>query len=117
MKDKRQIESISDAELAQLFNQASSVQEKLQYFSRIQDYTCQMDLLNGISDNEKYKFIGKIKSSYGIAIALNSLNDDETKRKTFNFVAKQFKGNNIGLLEILTQIDFDVTIPDRKSVV
>ena len=49
MKDKKQIESISDAELAQLFNQASSTQEKLHYFSRIQDYTCQMELLNSIS--------------------------------------------------------------------
>ena len=111
MKDKKQIKSISDAELVALFNQANSSQEKLHHFSKIQDYTCQMELLNSISNNEKYKFIGKIKSSYGISIALNSFNDDETKRKTFNFVAKQFKGNNIVLLEILTQIDFDVTIP------
>ena len=111
MKDKKQIESISDAELVELFNKVSSTQEKLQYFSRIQDYNCQTELLNSISDNEKYKFIGRIKSSQGIAIALNDLNDAETKSKTFNFVAKQFKGNNIGLLEILTQIDFDVTIP------
>lgn len=63
MKDKEQIENISDAELVKLFNQANSTQEKLQYFSRIQDYNCQMELLNSISDNEKYKFIGKIKSS------------------------------------------------------
>lgn len=111
MKDKKQIESISDTELVEFFNKASSTQEKLQYFSRIQDYNCQTELLNSISDNEKYKFIGRIKSSQGIAIALNNLNDAETKSKTFNFVAKQFKGNNIGLLEILTQIDFDVTIP------
>lgn len=96
MKDKKQIESMSDAELVVLFNKASSTQEKLQYFSRIQDYNCQMELLHSISDNEKYKFIGRIKSSQGIAVALNNLNDDETKSKTFNFVAKQFKGNNIG---------------------
>ena len=107
MKNKKQIESISDAELVELFNRASSTQEKLQYFSSIQDYNCQMELLHIISDNEKYKFIGRIKSSHGIAIALNSLMDS----KTFNFVAKQFKGNNIGLLKILTQIDFDITIP------
>lgn len=111
MKDKKQIESVSDSELIELFNQTSSTQEKLQYFSKIQDYNCQMELLNSIPDNERYNFIGKIKSSNGISLALNSLGDDKTKSKTFNFIAKQFKGNNLKVLEILTQIDFDVTIP------
>lgn len=111
MKDKRKIAETTDEELVELFEQASATQEKLQYFSRIQDYTLQMKLLESIPSNEKYKFIGKIKSTQGIAIALNGLEDEKTKSKTFNFVAKQFKGNNEGLLRILTQIDFDVTIP------
>ena len=62
MKDKKQIESISDAELIELFKQASSTQEKLHYFSRIQDYTCQMELLNSISNmywQVKHKRVGK----------------------------------------------------------
>ncbi|MGN1310374.1 MAG: transglutaminase domain-containing protein [Clostridia bacterium] len=111
MKDKGRTENISDEELVKLFNQTSSVDEKLQYFSKIQDDNCKMELLNSISEKERYKFIGKLKASESIATALKSLSDDKTKSKTFNFVAKQFKGNNIGLLEILTQIDFDVTIP------
>ena len=111
MKDKRKIAEITDEELVELFEQASTTQEKLQYFSRIQDYTLQMKLLESIPSNEKYKFIGKIKSTQEIAMALNGLEDEKTKSKTFNFVAKQFKGNNEGILRILTQIDFDVTIP------
>lgn len=111
MKDKNQNESFSDIELVKLFKKASSTQEKLQYFSKLQDANCQMELLNSIPSNERYKFIGKIKSMQGIAIALNALEDDKTKTQTFNFIAKQFKGNNEGLLRILTQVDFDVEIP------
>ena len=111
MEDKKKIENISDSELVELFNGASSAEEKLQHFSRIQDDNCKIELLDSIPENERYKFIGKLKSTESIAIALNGLSDEKTKSKTFKFVAKQFKGNNIGLLEILTQIDFDVTIP------
>ncbi len=111
MKDKKQAKDISDEELIELFNQASSSQEKLQYFSRIKDVQLQVKLLQDITESEKYKFIGKLRTSQSIANALNNLGEDETKRKTFNFVAKQFKGNSIGLLEILTRIDFDVEIP------
>ena len=113
MEDKKQIEYVSDEELVEFFNKTSSTQEKLQYFSRIQDYNRQLELLETISSNEKHKFIGRIKSAQGIATALNSLEDDEARSKTFNFIAKQFKGNSEGLLKILTQIDFDVTIPSN----
>lgn len=111
MEENKGIDNMSDLELIELFNQASSVEEKLQYFSKIQDDNCKMELLKSIPENERYKFIGKLKSSQSIATALNSLSDNKTKEKTFNFVAKQFKGNNIGLLTILSQIDFEVTIP------
>lgn len=111
MKDKKQDETITDEELVELFNQTSSTQEKLQYFSKIKNINKQMELFDSIPSNEKYKFIGKLRTQQSIANALNSLEDDKTKRKTFNFVAKQFKGNNEGLLKILTQINFDVTIP------
>lgn len=110
MKDKKQAETITDKELVELFDQASSSQEKLQYFSKIKDVSLQMELLGSIPSNEKYKFIGKLRTPQSIAMALNGLEDEKTKSKTFNFVAKQFKGNNDGLLRILTQIDFDVTI-------
>lgn len=74
MKDKEQMEDNStDEEMIELFNQASSTQEKLQYFSKIRNYNCQMELLDKIPDSEKYKFIGKIKSAHGIAVVLNSL--------------------------------------------
>lgn len=115
MKEKKQIETITDEELIELFNQAISVQEKLQYFSRIQDYTIQMNLLESISASEKYKFIGKIKSAQGIAMSLNGL-DDNNKVQTFNFIAKQFKGNSKGLLEILQSIDFKVVLPENLLV-
>ncbi len=111
MKIKKQIESVTDVKLVESFNQVSSIQEKLQHFSKIKDDNLKVELLDTIPENEKYKFIGKIKSSSKTATALNKLSDDKTKNKTFNFVAKQLKGNNIGLLQILTQIDFDVTIP------
>lgn len=111
MKDKKQAETIVDEELVELFNKASSSQEKLQYFSKIKDVSLQMELLGSIPSNEKYKFIGKLRTPQSIAMTLNSLEDEKTKSKTFNFVAKQFKGNNEGLLKILTQINFDVTIP------
>lgn len=113
MKDKRQTEKISDAEIVELFNKSSSIQEKLQYFSKIQDYNHQIKLLESMPENEKYKFIGKIKSTQEIAKALNNLENENNKSKTFNFIAKQFKGNNIGILQILTRIDFDVTIPSN----
>ena len=104
MKKDKQIEKIPDEKLTELFNQANSTQEKLQYFSKIQDYNIQMNLLESIPINEKYKFIVKIKSMQGIAMALNSLGDDKTKSKTFNYIAKQFKGNNEGILKILNLI-------------
>ena len=111
MEKPNETKDVSDEELIELFNQASGAQEKLQYFSKIQDVNIQTELLSSIPSNEKYKFIGKLRTSQSIANALNNLGEDVTKRKTFNFVAKQFKGNSIGLLEILTQIDFDVEIP------
>ena len=111
MEENKGIDNMSDLELIELFNQASSVEEKLQYFSKIQDDNCKMELLKSIPENERYKFIGKLRTSEGIAASLNDLGDEKTKSKTFNFVAKQFKGNNIGLLTILSQIDFEVTIP------
>jgi len=111
LESKKEVEYITDEELVVLFNKASSIQEKLQCFSKIRDYNLQMKLLDSIPTNEKYKFIGKIKSTQAIAMALNNLEDDKTKSKTFNFIAKQFKGNQEVVLRILTQIDFDVTLP------
>lgn len=81
MKGKKQIVEIKDEELIKLFNQASSTQEKMQYFSKIRDYTLQMKLIESVPKNEKYKFIGKIRSTHGIAMALNDLGDEKTKRK------------------------------------
>ena len=106
-------EESSDIELRVLFRNATSIQEKLRYFSEITDDQIQIELLDEVPKNERHKFIGRIKTSEGIATALNSLEDEKSKRKTFNFIAKQFKGNNEGLLSILTQIDFDVEIPSN----
>lgn len=112
----KKVEDITDEEMVKLFNKAISTQEKLQYFSKIRDYNIQLQLLDNISSDEKYKYIGKIKSMQGIAIALNGLEDDKVKSKSFNFIAKQFKGNSEGLLRILTQIDFDVELPTNMLI-
>lgn len=111
MKDINNLNVVTDEELVELFNQSISIQEKLQYFGKIKDESYQIQLLNTIPANEKYKFMGKLSSAEHIAEQLNGMQDEKGKIKTFNYVAKQYKGNNIGLLEILTQIDFDVTIP------
>ena len=110
MKEK-QVETISDRELVEFFNITDSIQEKLEYFSKIQDDDIKIELLNTIPEKEKYKFIGKIRTPRNIAMLLNGLADEKSKAQTFNYIAKQFKGNNDGILKILTQIDFDVTIP------
>ena len=111
MEDNKQIANMTDEELILLFNQANSIEERVKIFSKIQNEDRKMELLFLIPEQERYKFIGRLKTPQAIAVALNSLDDDKIKSKTFNFIAKQFKGNNEGLLKILTQIDFDVTIP------
>lgn len=60
----------------------------------MENFIIQMDLLDSIPSNEKYKFIGKLRSLDGIAKTLNELEDDKSKGKTFNFISKRFKGNN-----------------------
>lgn len=112
MKERKQAKIITDEELVEKFNQASNAQEKLQYFSKIQDYNVQMELLNSVPSNEKYKFIGNVKSTQAIATALNGFADEEARSKTFGFIAKQFKGNSKGLLEILQAIGFKVVLPE-----
>lgn len=67
MEDREKLNDISDTELVELFNQASSLQEKLQYFSKIQDENCKIELLKTIPEKEKYKFIGKLEISQSIA--------------------------------------------------
>lgn len=116
MKDKKQVEAIADEELIELFNQANSTQDKLEYFSRIRDYNVQMKLLSSVPSYEKHKFIGKIKSTQAISMVLNGLEDEVTKNKTFSFIAKQFKGNSKGLLEILQAIEFKVVLPENLLV-
>ena len=112
-KDKKRTESISDAELVTLFNQASSEQEQLQYFSRIQDDNCKIELLSSIPTKDRYKFIGKLREPKNIAEQLSQIEDEKSKRKSFNFIAKQFKGNSKGLLALLEAIDFEVTLPEN----
>lgn len=113
MKNKKRADVLTDEEYIELFNQSGTIQEKLQFFSKIQDYTSQIELLESIPSNEKHKFIGKIKSPNGIDIALNSLESETSKTKTFNFVVKQMKGNSKMLLDILQGIDFKVTLPEN----
>ena len=56
MKEKH-VETISDRELVEFFNITDSIQEKLEYFSKIQDDDIKIELLNTIPEKEKYKFI------------------------------------------------------------
>lgn len=110
VKNKEQTESFSEIELIELFYQTHSLEDKLQFFQTIQDDNVKLRLLNSIPEQERYKFIGNLKLSQSIAIALNSLSDDKVRNKTFNFVAKQLKGNSKKLLEIIAMVDFKATL-------
>lgn len=107
-------EMISDEELVELFNQTISVQEKLNIFGRIQDESYKIELLNNIPQNEKYKFIGKLRNPEDIAIQLKGIEDEKSKIKTFNYIAKQYKGNSKKFLELLESIDFTVQLPENS---
>ena len=72
--------------------------------------------LTTISEKERYRIIGKLKLPQNIARALNEITDDTVRRKTFNFIAKQFKGNCKGLLEIIAMLDFPITIPPNMLI-
>ena len=104
-------EERSNIELIELFRNATSTQEKLEYYSKITNVQIQLEILNEVQKEERHKFIGRIKSAEGISTALNGLEDIEAKRKTFKFIAKQLKGNNEEILRILSQINFDVKLP------
>ena len=111
MRDKKQVEDISEQELLELFNNAETVEEKVKIYSRLQDEDKKMELLYSIPEKDRYKFIGKLKIPQNIALALDSFNDDKAREKTFNFVAKQLKGNSKRLLEIASMINFRTTLP------
>lgn len=112
MKEIKEI--ISDEELVELFNQAISVQEKLNIFGRIQDENCKIELLNNIPQNEKYKFIGKLRNPEDIGMQLNEIEDEKSKVKTFNYIAKQYKGNSKKFLQLLESIDFSVQLTENS---
>ena len=107
------IDELSDEEKVNLFNTTESKPEKLKIFSSITDDNIKISILNQLPESEKYRYIGRLKSEQNIAMALNGLDSIERKIKTFSYVAKQFKGNNIGLLRLLASIDFNVTIPQN----
>lgn len=107
------INELSDEEKVNLFNNTESMQERFKIFSSITDEDLKMSLIEQMSENERYRYIGRLESEQNIATVLNDFGDEESKRKTFNYIAKQFKGNNIGLLKILASIDFNVTIPQN----
>lgn len=111
MKDKKQVEDISEQELLELFNNTETVEEKVKIYSKIQDEDKKMELLSSIPEQDRYKFIGKLKTPQNIALALDSFNDDKAREKTFDFVAKQLKGNSKRLLEIASMINFRTTLP------
>lgn len=110
---KRKRENISDEVLMDLFIKATSIQEKLDIFGKIQDESCKIELLNTIPQSEKYKFIGKLKNPANMAEQLNMLEDEKGKRKSLNFIAKQLKGNSKGLLQLLQGIQFKVILPEN----
>ena len=113
MKNKQKKEEITDTELITLFNKAASIQDKLNIFGKIKDEQIKITLLESIPQEEKYKFFGKLKTPQNIAEQLNGLSDEKSKKKSLNFVAKQFKGNSKGLLGILQNIDFEVILPEN----
>ena len=111
MKDNEN-EVLSDDEIVELFNQAISIQEKLSYFAKIRDESRKIELLDAIPQKERYKFIGKLEYQEDIAQQLSKIEDEKNKRKTFNYIAKQYKGNSKKLLKLLECIDFEVRLPE-----
>lgn len=110
MKNKQEI---TDNELVTLFNNAESIQEKLNLFGKIKNEELKISLLNNIPTEEKYKFLGKLRNPQNIAEQLNNLDNEKSKKKSLNFIAKQLKGNSKGLLSILQNIDFEVVLPEN----
>ena len=111
MKDNEN-EVLSDDEIIELFNQTISIQEKLNFFGKIRDESRKIELLDSIPQNERYKFIGKLEYQEDIAQQLSEIEDEKSKRKTFNYISKQYKGNSKKLLELLECIDFEVRLPE-----
>lgn len=107
------MEEISNYEKARQFELTNSMQEKLKIFSSITDEEIKIKLLDQIPASEQYKFIGKLKKMENIAEQLNQMEDEKSKRKTFNYIAKQLKGNSKGLLRLLETIDFKVALPEN----
>ena len=112
MKNNANTQVISDEELIKSFYETSSIQEKLDIFSKIQNEDTKLELLSKIPEKEKYKFLGKLKKPQDIAEVLNEIEDEESKKKTFSFIAKQYKGNSKKFLELLQKIDFSVQLPE-----
>ena len=54
----------------------------------------------------------KTKDQEDIAQQLSKIEDEKSKRKTFNYISKQYKGNSKKLLELLECIDFEVRLPE-----
>ena len=65
-----------------------------------------MQLLLKIPEKERYRFIGYLKKSDNISLVLSCYNDAKTRDKTFQYVAKRYKGNIKQLLEIICRIRF-----------
>lgn len=111
MKDKKQENGMSTEELVKFFKMTDDIEEKLQYFSKIQDEDIKMDILYSVLPSERYKLIAKLKNTEYMAAALNDLGDEKLQNKTFAFIAKQCKGNGKRVLELSTMINFKATMP------
>lgn len=99
-------DNISEQELIQQFNNAGTIQERVKLFARIQDEDTKMELLLKIPEKERYRFIGYLKETDNISLVLSCYNENETRDKTFQYVAKRYKGNIKQLLEIICRIRF-----------
>lgn len=110
-KNKKESIELDEAEIVKAFYNAETVAEKLAIFSMVQSDEQKIEMLSSIPEEEKYRFIGKLKVPENIAHILSSLTDTKSREKTFQFVIKSFKGNAKGLLEILSSIDFNIALP------
>lgn len=115
-KKRKQQDNTKDLENVEIFYKSETIELKLKHFSEVQSDEYKMEMLKTVPEQEVYKFIGKLKQSENIAIILNELNDDICKNKTFQYIAKQYKGNSKQLLELLGQIEFNVQIPKNMLI-
>lgn len=109
-KPRKRKTTENQEEVVEAFMNAEGIEERLILFSKLPDDATKREMLEYIPEEQRYKFIGKFKDAQSIVGLLKEIGEND-RDKTFKFVIKQMKGNSRGLLNILSQIDFEIELP------